>query len=138
MYAATNAIASGHTVLLVLCRRVIAELLIDLIQGSTQIETVGVYDFSRARNMAQVRQPTLALVEIPERNGEPAQEALDVCEDIKETSPGCKIMLMCPEQDGESVRRCADAKRKGEIEDYIFYDASPEYLVSKLESLLPA
>ena len=124
-------------VMLVLCRKVIAKLFIEHIQNNTQMEAFGVYEFNKVKNMALVHQPILALVEIPEQHGNPAGDALDVCEDIKDACPNCKIMLMCPEQDKQSVDACVEAKRKGKIEDYIFYDTTPEYLASKLESMLP-
>jgi len=124
-------------VMLVLCRRVLANLFIEHIQSNSQMEAIGVYDFNNVKNMALIRQPTLALVEIPERHGEPAMEALDVCRNIKEVCHGCKIMLMCPEKDRKSVDVCVEAKQKGEIEDFVFYDTTPEYLSRKLEAMLP-
>jgi len=124
-------------VMLVLCRKVLAKLFIEHIKSHSKMEAFGVYRFSEVKNMALVHNPTLALVEIPEQQGDPAQETFDVCEEIKNTSPGCKIMLMCPEQDKKSVEACVEAKKKGKIEDYVFYDTTPEYLTSKLEALLP-
>jgi response regulator RpfG family c-di-GMP phosphodiesterase len=124
--------------MLVLCRKVIAKLLIEHITGNTRLEAIGVYEYDKAKKMAQIHHPVLALVEVPERHGEPVLDAFDVCMDIKEACPDCKIMLMCPEQDERSVDACADAKRNNRIEDYIFYESSPEYLTSKLKALLPA
>ena len=125
-------------VMLILCRKVIAKLLIEHITNNTRLEVFGVYEFNRARNMAKIHRPAVALVEIPERHGDPALDALDVCADIKEVSPNCKVMLMCPEQDVQSVEACVEAKKSGKIEDYIFYDSSPEYLTSKLKALCPS
>jgi len=126
-----------NIVMLVLCRRVIAKLLIEHIKNNTTMDAFDLYEYDKAKRMAMVRQPALALVEIPERYDDPALDALDVCKDIKEACPNCKVMLMCPEHDKKSVNTCIDAKKKGKIEDYIFYDSSPEYLTSKLEALLP-
>ena len=125
-------------VMLVLCRKVIAGLLIEAIQKRICLDVFGVYEFNKAKNMALIHQPSFALVEIPEKHGDPALETLDVCDDIREVCPFCKIMLMCPEQDQKSVDACVEAKRQGKIEDYIFYDTTPEYLTSKLKSLIPA
>jgi response regulator RpfG family c-di-GMP phosphodiesterase len=127
----------NDVVMLVLCRKVIAKLLIEHITSNTRVEAIGVYEFDKAGKMAQIHQPVLALVEVPERHGEPVLDAFDVCKDIKEVCPDCKIMLMCPEQDARSVDACADAKRNNRIEDYIFYESSLEYLTSKLKALLP-
>ena len=126
-----------NTVMLVICRKVMAGFFIEHVGKSGNMEAFGVYKFNEAKNMATVRQPTLAVVEIPERHGDTALEALDVCEDIREASPECKIILICPEQDKNSVEACQNAKSQGKIEDYVFYDSSAEYLTSKLESLLP-
>ena len=125
-------------VMLVFCRKVIAKLFIEHIENHTAMEAIGVYEFNRVKNAALVHHPILALVEIPERDGDPELDAFDVCDDIKEACPACKIMLMCPEGDTASVAACEDAKQKGKIEDYIFYDTTPQYVTSKLKSLLPA
>ena len=122
-------------VMLVLCRRVIADLLIKSIGKRPNMEAFGIYDYKTAETTALARQPNIALVEIPEKFGFPALEALDVCEKIRKSSPGCKIVLLCPEQDKESVDTCIEVKKKGEIEDFLFYDSSVDYLVSKLEAL---
>ena len=124
-------------VMLVLCRKVISGLLIEAIQKRIEMAAFGVYEFNKAKNMALVRQPKIALVEIPERHGTPSQDALDVCEEIKEVSPGCKVMLICPENDEGSVKACLDAVKKGKVNDFLFYDSSVDYLIAKLESLLP-
>ena len=123
------------TVLLVLCRKVIAGLMIDTINRRPDMEAFGVYRFSEAGPAACTYSPHIALLEIPERVNQPALETLDACREIKEASPDCKIILLCPERDKESVSACVAAKKQGKIEDFLFYESSVDYLVSKLESL---
>ena len=125
-------------VMLVLCRKVLAKLFIEHIKNNSQMEAFGVYRFNEVKNSAIIYQPVIALVEIPEKHGDPFQETFGVCGDIREICPECKIMLMCPEQDKRSVDFCVEAKKTGKIEDYVFYDTTPEYLTSKLEALCPA
>ena len=122
-------------VMLVLCRRIIAEALVRCIERSSNLNAFVVRKFEDAADIAKVRLPALALVEIPERYGSPALDTLDVCEEIKAASPGCKIVLLCPEQDKESVDICIEEKRRNGIEDFLFYDSSMEYLASKLNAL---
>ena len=123
--------------MIVSCRKIIAEALINAFEKNRGMETFGVYDYENAGLSAESRKPQLALVEIPESYGAPALETLDVCEKIKKASPGCKILLMCPEHDKESVYLCTEEKKHGGIDDFVFFDSSMEYLVAKLESLLP-
>ena len=126
-----------NIVMLLLCRRVIADLLINSIVKKGGMEAFGIYDYKNAVTVSLARKPHIALVEIPERHGTPAQETLIICEGIKESSAGCKIILLCPEQDKESVNICIEAKKQGKIEDFLFYDSGVDYLVSKLEALCP-
>jgi len=123
------------TVLLVLCRKVIADLLIETIKKCPSMEAFGIYNFNEARAAAATYNPQIVLVEIPESHNEPALEAFDVCKDIKDVNPDCKIVLLCPEKDRESVNLCVKAKKHGDIEAFLFYEASVDYLVSQLESM---
>ena len=123
--------------MLLLCRRVIADLLINSIEMNGGVEAFGIYDYNNAAHSAAARKPDIALVEIPEKHGTPAIDTLEICEEIKEISPGCKIVLLCPEQDRGSVNECVKAKKQGKVEDYLFYDSGVDYLVSKLEALTP-
>jgi len=124
--------------MLVLCRKVIAKLLKEMIEKRTDATVFAEYDYKSVSSIASIRKPTLALIEIPERYDSPALDVLDVCVDIKAASPGCKIMLMCPERDKESVAVCEEAVKSGKVEDYVFFETSPEYLTSKLKTMLPA
>ena len=124
-------------VMLLLCRRVIADLLIESIEKNGNVDALGIYDYDSAVNFAAACCPDIALVEIPEKHGTPALDTLDICQSIKGTSPGCKIVLLCPEQDSDSVTMCVEAKKQGKVEDFLFYDSGVNYLVSKLEALYP-
>jgi len=124
-------------VMLLLCRRVIADLLIKSIGRKDSVRAFGVYDYKNAANTAASRKPDIALVEIPEKQGTPALDTLEICDGIKSASPECKIVLLCPEQDRESVAACVEAKKQGRVEDFLFYDSGVDYLVSKLEALYP-
>jgi DNA-binding NarL/FixJ family response regulator len=124
-------------IMLLLCRRVIADLLIRAIEKKGVMEAFGIYDYKNAVDTALSRHPDIALVEIPEQYGSSAQNTLLLCGAIKAASPGCKIAILCPEKDEAGVNACIEAKQAGRIEDYFFYDSGVDYLVSKLQALLP-
>ena len=123
------------TVLLVLCRRVIADLLIESIEKRPPMKAFAIYDFNEASAAAKTYKPQIALVEIPETPGDPALKAFDVCKVIKQACPECKIVMLCPEADKKSVNICVQAKKTGEINAFLFYETSVDYLVSQLEAL---
>jgi len=123
--------------LLVLCRRVIAELVTEYMESNTNMKAHCVYRYDEARLMVSILQPIVALVEVPERHGDPVLDAFDLYDFIKEECPDCKILLMVSEQDKKGVAACVEAKQKGRIEDFIFYNASVQYMTAKLEAMLP-
>lgn len=60
---------------------------------------------------------------------------LALCAWLREVTPHCRLMLMCPEGQPEAVSRAIEAKRRGEIDDFVFYDVSLDYLAASLQSL---
>ena len=126
-----------NIVMLVLCRKVIAQLIVEAIEKRSGTTVFAEYDYSNVGTIAAVHKPDIALIEIPERRGTPALDILDVCAEINKAVPGCKIMLLCPDKDKGSIDVCVKAKKKSQIEDFMFYEAGVEYLASKLEAMLP-
>ena len=122
-------------VILLWCRKVITDLLAIALQKRPDVQTIGVHTYDDAKSAATERNPSIALIELHEKQNGLNKETLGFCDEIRKASPGCKIVLLCPEADKESVQVCIEAKRQGQIEDFVFYDTSTDYLVSKLESL---
>lgn len=77
----------------------------------------------------------IAVIEVPESGSNPEGEKLAICREIADTSPNCKLLLMCSEESESCKKAIVEAKRRGEIEDFVFYDSSLEYLIAKLESM---
>ena len=76
-----------------------------------------------------------ALIEVAENEEYGMDYCLALCGWLQKETPECKLLLMCPESDTECVEAAIAAKRSNQISDFIFYDTSLEYLVSKLLSL---
>ncbi|MGI5900028.1 MAG: hypothetical protein ACOX8S_08945 [Christensenellales bacterium] len=80
-------------------------------------------------------QPELAVVEIAESGPYDATSCLELCDEIRRQVPFCKLLTICPESDKDEINQCVSAKRRGMIDDFVFYDASLDYLVSKILSI---
>ena len=78
---------------------------------------------------------TGALLEVAEDGAQDIGYCLALCAWLREVTPHCRLMLMCPEGQTETVHRAIEAKRKGEIDDFVFYDVSLDYLAASLQSL---
>ena len=76
-----------------------------------------------------------ALLEVSEDGRQDIGFCLSLCARLRETAPGCRLMLMCPEGQAETIRLCIEAKRRGKIDDFVFYDVSLDYLIASLKSL---
>ena len=76
-----------------------------------------------------------ALLEVSEDNVHDIDSCLTLCAWLREVTPHCRLMLMCPEGQTEVIRRAIEAKRTGLIDDFVFYDVSLDYLVASLQSL---
>lgn len=124
-----------QSVLLVMKRRAVAQGVMLKLHGDPELNLTYEPDYARADTSVCAGGAQVALIEVAE-SGEPGiADCLRLCGRIRRSTPRCKLLLMCPEQDKASVGRAVRAKREGEIDDFIFYDASIDYLASKLSSL---
>lgn len=78
---------------------------------------------------------TGALLEVSEDGTRDINFCLTLCAWLRKVTPHCRLMLMCPEGQAETVHRAIEAKRKGEIDDFVFYDVSLDYLAASLQTL---
>lgn len=77
----------------------------------------------------------IILVEAAESGVLPVEESLCLCDEIRRELPDCKILLLCSENNMKDRGLAILAKRKGRIDDFVFYDTSIDYLISKLKSM---
>lgn len=76
-----------------------------------------------------------ALLEVSEDGAHDIGYCLMLCAWLRQVLPHCRLMLMCSESRMEDVHRAIEAKQRGEIDDFVFYDASLDYLVACLQAL---
>lgn len=77
----------------------------------------------------------VALVEVIESGKYDMDYCLTLCGQLRKDNPQCKLLVMCSEQNEQSVTRVVEAKGKKEIDDFVFYDVTIDYLASKLNSI---
>ena len=75
------------------------------------------------------------LLEVSEDGTHDIDFCLSLCTWLRKVMPRCRLMLMCPEGQTEAVHRTIEAKQKGDIDDFVFYDVSLDYLTATLQSL---
>lgn len=122
-------------VLLVVHRRAIVQALIDKLQKNSGISLVYEANFSHAETAGVLHNAEVVLIEVAESGMHNLDYCLNLCQEIRGLVPECKLIIMCSEQDEESVKRVIKAKWEGKIDDFVFYDVTMDYLVSKLKSI---
>lgn len=122
------------TIILHMKRKPVEQLLIDkLSTPKRQVLSQG----RRDGLMKSVKENNaLALVlEVSETDASDITRCLQLFRQISRASPGCKRIIMCSEKNEQDVNQAVAALRSGEIDDFFFYDATLEYLLTKLKSI---
>jgi len=116
-------------------RKVLAEALMQNPAASARFSFSKEYNYRRALMTAEILQPDAAVLEIPESGEWDAEHCIRLCGTLTRHLPDMKLMILCPEDNPEACRRTEQALKDGLIRDYVFYDTSTQYLISKLEAL---
>ena len=123
------------TVLLIMRRASLAQGLMAKVQDAPGLQLCYEPDYANADVAIRSHLATGALLEVAEDGAQDIDFCLALCAWLREVTPHCRLMLMCPEGQAETVHRAIEAKRKGEIDDFVFYDVSLDYLAASLQSL---
>ena len=63
-----------------------------------------------------------------------AEQILSFCRKLRQTVPGCRLMLLVSQNDKAGCELAIKATKNSNADDYIFYDASLQYLFAKLSA----
>lgn len=123
------------TVILIMQRASLAQGLMTKVRNAPGIQLFYEPDYANADVAIRSHLATGALLEVSEDGVHNISFCLALCAWLREVTPHCRLMLMCPEGQTEVVHRAIEAKRRGEIDDFVFYDVSLDYLAASLQSL---
>jgi len=122
-----------RTILLVMRRELVAQGLLLRLQEFSGLRPLFEPSYLRAQAAVQAHGAGAVLIEVAESGRRHrVSNCLALCDRLREESPGCKLLLMCPERDEAVVARAVEAKQRGRIDDFVFYDVTVDYLASKL------
>ena len=124
-------------VLLVMHRKMLSDALIAGSGGDARFIIIAEQNYATAALTAESYAPEIAVLEIPESGPwKSAEKCLAVCDVIRGQIPDCKQVILCSENDADSCHAAIRAKQERKIDDFLFYDNSIHYLLSKLEALI--
>jgi hypothetical protein len=120
------------SVLLLMNRRIMSDAIMQTLADDSRFKFYASQKYRNVGAAARTFTPNIALVEIPESKAYHPEEYIEICTEVRDAMPGCKLLLMCPEDSGESKKAAVEAMQTGKIDDFVYYDVSIDYLVSKL------
>lgn len=127
-----------QTIVLVMRRKPIAQSLVERLQDNPDAQIIHASDYDNSEAIIFNSKANVVLIEAAESGDYGIAYCLELCERLRKDAPKCMLLLMCPEQDENSITRVVEAKRKKRIDDFVFYDVTIEYLISKLMSMYPS
>ena len=122
-------------VILIMKRKPVAQGFMNSLKASPDIRLVYQPYYHKSSITIQEYKARVALIEVAETGPYDIGYCLALCNELRETAPECKLILMCSEQDEKTINLVIDAKGKDEIDDFVFFDVTKDYLLSKLISI---
>lgn len=122
-------------VVLIMDRKSIAQGLMYSLLESPYIGLVYEPNYKNANITISNYNAKAVLIEATEKGPYDIEYCLALCKELRQNTLKCKLILMCSEQDEKSIKLVVDAKRKKEIDDFVFFDVTIDYLASKLISI---
>ena len=122
---------------LIIKRRPLAEGIIMALKSMTAdvFQPYIIDDYRLAETYIKQYMPDTAAVEIPETGECTTACCLELCRAVRRAAPGCRLLMICPENVKDSVKAAMSAKKTNLIDDFVFYDASLNYIASKIFSM---
>ena len=92
-------------------------------------------DYANADVAIRSHLAQVALLEVTESDEFNVDYCLGLCGWLRQVTPECRLLLMCPESSQDAVQKAIRAKQEKRIDDFVFYDVSMDYLATNLRAL---
>lgn len=122
-------------VILIMKRKPIAQGFMNSLKDSPYIRLIYQPYYHRSNLTIHKQDAKVALIEVAETGAYDIGYCLVLCDELRETAPECKLILMCSDQDEKTIDLVIDAMVKNYIDDFVLFDVTIQYLVSKLISV---
>lgn len=121
-------------VALITRNKILAESLDAAMKASIDLEfeLILLLNLDQAILDAEIFEVDVALIDVMQSSGDEKETPLKICEKLHKSMPDCRVLILVSQNDKENREIANQAKRKGFIEDFVFYDASLKYLFAKL------
>ena len=91
-------------------------------------------DANQAIIDAEVFEIDIALIDMMDRETDEKETLLSFCQSFHKKLPDSHLLLLVSQEDIARREIATQAKKKGIVDDFVFYDASLKYLFAKLSA----
>lgn len=122
---------------LITTNRVLAQSLSVALQNkpALNLEPYLLLDSEQVAVDAKVHAIDVAVIDVIEGIYVDAETLLSCCDKLKTEVPGCRILLLVPQEETASRAMAMEAIRRKAAEDFVFYDTSLNYLFAKISAI---
>jgi len=93
------------------------------------------YDIKQAALDAEVLKADMVIIDISAATDALFGEVISLCGNLRKAAPDCRIILLIPGSDSECRKVAINAVQDSTIDDFIYHDASLDYLFAKIQSI---
>jgi PleD family two-component response regulator len=122
-------------ILLMMKRKSFAQSLARILAESQEYSIEIISDYSQSEFYILNMSINMVMIEMAQSGDYGYEYCIELCKRLKKDFPECRRMIMCPEGDGKISDAVINAKKSGDIDDFIFYDVSLNDLLIRIKSL---
>jgi len=114
--------------------KVLAQSLASLIKNNQNLpfEPYVFKNYKQAAIDAEIFKIDVAVIEMIEEVSAETGVFISLCNELRNTSPDCRILLLVPQDEKYNRDTAMEAVNKKIADDYVFLDTSLDYLLAKL------
>ena len=118
-------------------RRVLAQSLADAVRARPELDLDPhpLLDPEQASLDAEVLGIQAAVIDAEDGSGDGIPAALALCARMRTAAPDCRLILLMAHAHQENRDRAIQAQRHGDIDDFVYEDASVDYLFAKIAAM---
>lgn len=108
---------------------------------ATQMQPEWPLDFYLLLNLEQasldveVLRIEVALIDVMSGDVAERSAVIAFCENLRQVVPSCRLLLLVSQDDKAGCKMAIEAVKSHRVDDFVFYDASLEYLMAKLSAI---
>ncbi len=123
-------------VVLAMRQKILRKPMKEKIEIDTGFEVVSIDDLNLVPEVCSGKKADVALIEVSNKEPSHIDEGIKIKYEILERNCKCKVIFLCDPKNADLGDRVVELKKRGVIDAFIYSDASYDFLVATIKSLV--